>query len=282
MNDPQTTMISVLILTLNEEASLPACLAAVQWCDDVIVFDSFSTDRTVEIAQAAGARVVQRAFDNERDHRAASLRLPFQHPWVYNPDADEVTTPELRDEMRRVVAERARPEVAYRTRFKTMFCGRWIKHSSLYPTWVVRLFRPEKISFERAINLRYIVEGPEGRLDNHFEHHTFSKGLNAWFDKHNRYSWHEAAESLKALAGGGFRWADLFRGDAVARRRALKELSFRVPCRPWLRFLYMYGVRLGFLDGRAGYAYCRLLAIYEQMIVFKMEELRRRRQGLGI
>ena len=110
MNDPQTTMISVLILTLNEEASLPACLAAVQWCDDVIVFDSFSTDRTVEIAQAAGARVFQRAFDNERDHRAASLRLPFQHPWVYNPDADEVTTPELRDEMRRVVAERARLE----------------------------------------------------------------------------------------------------------------------------------------------------------------------------
>jgi len=274
--------ISVLILTLNEEAALPACLESVKWCDDIIVFDSFSTDRTVEIAKAAGARVFQRAFDNERDHRAASLRLPFKHAWVYNPDADEVTTPELRDEMLRVVADRERREVAYRTRFKTMFCGHWIKHSSLYPTWVVRLFLPEKVSFERSINLRYVVDGPEGRLENHFEHFTFSKGLNAWFEKHNRYSWHEAAESLRALAAGRFRWAELFSANAVARRRALKELSFRAPCRPLLRFLYMYFVRLGFLDGRAGYAYCRLISLYEQMIVFKMEELRRREQGLGI
>jgi glycosyltransferase involved in cell wall biosynthesis len=78
-------MISVLILTLNEEANLPACLESVKWSDDIVVFDSFSTDRTVEIARTAGARVIQRAFDNERDHRAASLRLPFKYPWVYNP-----------------------------------------------------------------------------------------------------------------------------------------------------------------------------------------------------
>ncbi|MEY2411131.1 MAG: hypothetical protein QOF48_3801 [Verrucomicrobiota bacterium] len=275
-------MISVLILTLNEEAALPACLEAVKWSDDIVVFDSFSTDRTVEIAKAAGARVFQRAFDNERDHRAASLQLHFKHPWVYNPDADEITTPGLRDEILRVVADRSRPEVAYRARFKTMFLGKWIKHSSLYPTWVVRLFQPGKIAFERSINLHYSVNGAEGRLENHFEHYTFSKGLNAWFDKHNRYSWHEAAESLKALAGKPLRWIDCFSADAVTRRRLLKELSFRLPCRPLLRFVYMYFLRLGFLDGKAGYAYCRLLAMYEQMIVFKMEELRRRDQGLGI
>lgn len=273
-------MISVLILTLNEEANLPRCLESVKWSDDIVVFDSFSTDRTVEIARAAGARVVQRKFDNERNHRAASLRVGFKHPWVYNPDADEITTPELRDEMRCVVTDKAKVEVAFRCRFKTMFMGRWIRHSSLYPTWVVRLFRPEAISFERDINLRYVVNGPEGRLNSHFVHYTFNRGLNAWFEKHNRYSWQEAEESLKSLAASQWSLRSVFTSDPVARRRALKELSFRLPCRPLLRFLYMYVLRRGFLDGRPGYHYCRLLAVYEYMIVLKMKEIRRRSQGL--
>jgi glycosyltransferase involved in cell wall biosynthesis len=275
-------MISVLILTRNEEATLPACLAAVQWSDDIVVFDSFSTDGTVEIAKAAGARVFQRAFDNEREQRAASLQLEFKHRWVYNPDADELTPPALREEMLRIAADATRQEVAYRVRFKTMFCGRWIKHSSLYPTWVVRLFQPEKLGFERSINLRYLVDGPEGRLENHFEHYTFSKGLNAWFEKHNRYSWCEAVESLKSLGQKRPLWHDLLGSDLVARRRALKELSFRLPCRPQLRFFYMYFLRLGFLDGAAGYTYCRLAALYESMIVLKMIELQRREAGLSL
>ena len=275
-------MISVLILTLNEERMLPRCLEAVKWSDDVVVFDSVSTDRTVEIARAAGARVIQRPFDNESAHRTASLKVAFKYPWVYNPDADEITTPALRDEMLRIVGDPARTEVAYRVRFKTMFCGRWLKHSSLYPTWVMRLFRPERISFERAINLRYVVDGPEGRLDEHFEHHTFHKGFNAWFEKHNRYSWHEANESLLSLAHGTFSWRDLCSRNPVQRRRALKELSFRLPFRPTLRFFYMYFLRLGLLDGSAGYHYCRMLSAYEHMIVLKMHEILRRNQGLEV
>jgi glycosyltransferase involved in cell wall biosynthesis len=273
-------VISVLILTRDEEKNLPACLAAVNWSDDIVVFDSYSADQTAEIAKAAGARVVQRRFDNEREQRVASLQVEFKHPWVYNPDADEITTPELRNEMLRVVQDKAKSEVAYRVRFKAMFMGRWIKHSSLYPTWVVRLFRPEAIRFERDINLRYLVRGTEGRLQSHFEHYSFSKGLNAWFDKHNRYSWQEAEESLKSLAQGGFSFGNLLSREPARRRRALKELSFRLPCRPSLRFLYMYFLRLGFLDGLPGYHYCRLLSIYEYMIVLKMREIRRRQAGL--
>ena len=273
-------MISVLVLTLNEEQNLPPCLESLKWCDDIVLLDSFSTDRTVEIAREAGARVVQRKFDNERDHRAASLKLGFKHPWVYNPDADEVTPTELRDEMLGAVQDTRRSEVAYRVRFKTMFMGRWIKHSSLYPTWVVRLFRPEAVTFERTINLRYRINGDVGRLQNHFEHYTFNKGLNAWFDKHNRYSWQEAEESLKSLAKDGFRFGDLWAREPATRRRALKELSFRLPFRPLLRFLYMYLLQLGFLDGSPGYRYCRLLAIYEYMIILKMKEIERRRLGL--
>jgi glycosyltransferase involved in cell wall biosynthesis len=274
--------ISILILTLNEEKNLPRCLESLRWSDDIVVMDSFSTDQTLEIARAAGARVVQRKFDNERDQRTASLKLEFKHPWVYNPDADEVTPLELRDEMLRVVQDKSRSEVAYRVRFKTMFMGRWIKHSSLYPTWVVRLFRPEAISFERTINLRCVVNGLEGKLQSHFEHYTFNKGLDAWFDKHNRYSSQEAKENLRLIERGGFCFGNLWSVEPPKRRRALKELSFRLPFRMPLRFFYMYLVRLGFLDGLPGYHYCRLLTIYEYMIVLKMREIRRRQQGLPL
>ena len=275
-------MISVLILTRNEEKNVAACLESVKFSDDIVVFDSFSSDKTVEIARAFGARVYQRQFDNEREHRAASLRVPFKHKWIYNPDADELTTPELAGEMMRVVAESDRSEVAYRVRFKTILLGRWLKHSSLYPTWVVRLFQADKISFERTINLRYVVHGTVGQLQNHFEHYTFNNGFHAWFEKHNRYSWHEAEETLHSLASARLNWGDLFCADSVRRRRFLKELSFRLPFRPSLRFLYMFFLRLGFLDGKAGWIYCRMLAIYEYMIVLKITEIRRRQSGLSI
>src|SRR5262249_43063430 len=157
--------------------------------------------------------------------RAVSLQVGFKYPWVYNPDADEITTPELRDEMLDVVSDHSRPESAYRVRFKTMFMGRWLRHSSLYPTWVIRLFRREKISFERSVNLRYLVDGPVGRLNGHFLHYTFNRGLNAWIEKHNRYSWHEAEETLKCLCQRTSAWQDLLACDPVRRRRGLKEVS---------------------------------------------------------
>ncbi len=275
-------MISVLILTLNEENILPQCLESVKWSDDIVVFDSFSTDKTVEIARAAGARVIQRKFDNEKKHRTASLQVPFKHKWVYNPDADEIATPELISEMLEVTADTSRNNVAYRMRFKTFFLGKWIKHSSLYPTWFTRLFQPDKISFEREINMHYVVHGEVGELRHHFHHFTFNKGLEAWLGKHNYYSSKEAEESLKAIRSNMPSWRDFFSGDNVKRRKALKELSFRLPFRPTLRFLYMYVLKRGFLDGYAGLTYCRLLAIYEYMIVLKVRELRRREKNLSI
>jgi len=277
-------MISVLILTLNEEANLGRCLESVAWSDDIVVLDSFSTDNTVEIARAAGARVFQRKFDNEQNQRAYSIReIEFKYPWVHNPDADEVTPEELRDEMLAAVADASRSAVAYRLRFKTIFMGKWIRFSSLYPTWVVRLFRPHCLTFARSVNLTYQVEGPEGRLQSHFLHYAFNNGLDAWFAKHNNYSHYEAVETLRSLDRGFHRWADLLNfKEPPKRRRALKELSFRLPFRPTLRFLYMYIVRGGILDGWAGLAYCRLLAIYEYMVVIKTRELRRRAAGLPL
>lgn len=115
-----------------------------------------------------------------------------------------------------------------------------------------------------------------GTLREPYLHYNFSKGLDDWREKHDRYSTKEAVESVQRQ-NQPIRWRDLGRGDPVARRRALKQLSMRLPCRPMLRFFYMYVLRLGFLDGRPGLVYCRLLASYETMIVTKMRTMERRR-----
>lgn len=274
--------VSVLILARNEEHNLPRCLEAVQWSDDIVVLDDSSTDCTADIAREMGARVVRRSAGQEREQRTYSLRkIAFKHPWVYNPDADEVTPTDLRDEILRVVSDDRRPEVGYRVRFKNMFMGKWIRHSSLYPTWVMRLFRPERIRFERSTNLTYVADGPVGYLKCHFLHYSFRKGLDSWREKHVRYAAFEAEECLKDLNGGNVDWMGLLLlGDPVRRRRALKQLSSRLPWRPTLRFTYMCFIRMGILDGRAGLEYCRLLAWYERMIVEQMKLLRKQPTAL--
>jgi glycosyltransferase involved in cell wall biosynthesis len=276
-------MISILVLTLNEEQNLPACLRSVAWSDDIVVLDSYSTDATCDIARAAGARVFQRKLEDWASHQNWAVQnIPFKHPWVYYTDADEVVPDDLRDELLAIAADPSPPAVAYRVRFKNQFMGRWIRRSSLYPTWVLRFFRPEKVRWERLVNPVAVVDGQEGRLQSHFLHYSFNKGLSAWIDKHNKYSTQEALEAIRSVREGSVRLADIASGDHVKRRRALKELSWRMPCRPLLRFLYMYVVRLGFLDGWAGFTYCRLIAMYEYMIDLKVKELKRREQGLPV
>jgi glycosyltransferase involved in cell wall biosynthesis len=258
--------ISVLILTQNEAENLPRCLESVRWSDDIVVLDDGSTDGTIEIARRAGAHVVEHSAPDEKSQREFSLReIDFRHKWVFNPDADEIATPELVAEMQTAAADTSRPMVAYRVRFKTIFMGKWLRFSSLYPTWVVRLFQPETISFQRTTNLTYEVEGPVGRLQEHFLHYTFNKGLHAWFDKHNNYSDAEALEALAALDHSKAPWGSLIAPDSLVRRQAIKEVSFRLPFRPTLRFLYMYLLRGGFLDGRPGLTYLERRSLIDEI-----------------
>lgn len=275
-------MISVLILTLNEEVNLPGCLESVAWSDDIVVFDSFSADRTAEIAKAAGARVVQRKFDNWASHQNWAVEnIPFKYPWVYYSDADERATPELATELQSIARDGCREEVAYRVRFRNMFMGRWIRRSSLYPTWVLRFFRPEYVRWQRLVNPVPVVTGKEGKLQSHFEHYSFNKGMTEWVQKHNLYSQNEAHELIKTVQQG-VNWKSLFSEHAASRRKALKELAFHVPYRPLLVFCYLYFFRLGFLDGVPGLTYCRLRSMYEYMIDLKVRELQRKEKGLPV
>jgi glycosyltransferase involved in cell wall biosynthesis len=270
--------ISVLLLTLNEESNLGRCLQALSWSDDIVVLDSFSGDGTVDLARSLGARVYSRAFDGFAGQRNYALdHIDFKHEWILHLDADEVVTEGLRDEMFRAIDTGLFD--AYRVPSKMMFCGRWLRYSGMYPTYQVRLGRKGRLRFRQFGHGQRedIADDHVGTLSEPYLHYSFSKGLAEWFEKHNRYSSDEAQELVGLLsAGRGADLAGIFSSDPTRRRRALKEVSARFPFRPTLRFLYMYIFRFGFLDGRAGLAYCRLMALYEYMIVLKARELRQR------
>lgn len=267
--------ISVLLLTLNEADNLPACLAALAWSDDVVVLDSFSQDDTVAVAERLGARVYQRRFDHFAGQRNHALdHIAFKNDWILHLDADEIVTPALHVEMLQVIGE-GRFD-AFRIPSKTMFFGRWLRYSGMYPAYQVRLGHRDRLRFKQVGHGQREDLPPErvGTLTEPYLHYSFSKGLTEWFDKHNRYASDEARETAKALAdGSGLDWQGYLSSDRTRRRRALKALSYRLLLRPTLRFFYMYVLRRGFLDGRAGFIYCRLLAIYEYLIVLKTREL---------
>jgi glycosyltransferase involved in cell wall biosynthesis len=274
--------LSILILTLNEQENLPGCLKSVKWCDDIVVLDSLSTDETVDIAKREGGRVIQRKFDNWAAHQNWAIdNIPFKYEWVFYLDADERMTDELREEILSIAHNAQRLEVAYYCGRKNFFMGRWIKHA-MPPGMIMRFFQPKKVRFERLVNPTPVINGMHGYLKNHFLHYNFSKGLAEWFEKHNKYSGLEALEGMKLLKGTARSGGSLFSRDAAHRRKALKELSFQVPCRSVLKFFYLYVIKRGFLDGRPGFTYCVLQSIYEYMIALKMKELERKEQGLPI
>ncbi|HEV2645259.1 MAG TPA: glycosyltransferase family 2 protein [Acidobacteriaceae bacterium] len=266
--------ISVLILTKNEQHDLPAALASVAWSDDIHVFDSHSTDATVEIARAAGANVRARVFDDYATHRNAALAMEFKHPWIFLLDADERPTAELSAEMQRVVAEAPANTAGFRLRRRDFFFGTWLKHAQISP-YYIRLVRLGTAKYTRAINEVLEVDGPIAELVHPLDHFPFSKGIAHWVAKHNTYSTMEAELIFReqGLANPSLRTA-LRDPDFHTRRLHQKALFYRLPGRPIIKWCYMMFVRGAVLDGAAGVAYATLQSIYEYMIVLKTRELR--------
>lgn len=266
--------ISILILTKNEEQDLPGCLQSVAWSDDVHVYDSVSSDKTVQIAEAAGAKVTQRPFDNWSSHQNWGLQhIPFKHPWVFYIDADERMTPELIQSVRAAV-EASDDKVAYRVHRRDFFLGTWLRYVQT-SAYYMRLFRPERMRYERLVNPVSIADGPVGEVTGHLDHYPFSKGIDHWIARHNGYSRLEAQQIVDNRAHGrDFKLARAFTArDFHERRFHQKELFYRLPFRPLIKFLLLYVGKRGFLDGRAGLTYAVLQAIYEYFIVLKVREI---------
>ncbi|MBW4559892.1 MAG: glycosyltransferase family 2 protein [Mojavia pulchra JT2-VF2] len=268
-------MFSIYILTYNEELDIAACIESAMLSDDIIVVDSCSSDRTVEIAKGYPIRVFQHPFESHGRQRTWMLEsITPKHEWVYILEADERITPELFAECEKAIQN---PDyTGYYVAERVMFMNRWIRHSTQYPRYQLRLLRHGQVWFtDYGHTEREVCSGATSFLKETYPHYTCSKGLSRWIEKHNRYSTDEAAETLYQLQQGSVNWRDLFFGKSeVERRRALKDLSLRLPARPLLRFFYMYFLLGGCLDGRAGIAWCTLQAFYEYLILLKVWEMK--------
>jgi glycosyltransferase involved in cell wall biosynthesis len=272
--------VSIVILTLNEEKNLPLCLASVAGAADVVVFDSGSTDRTVAIARAAGARVFTHPFrDFAQQRNQAQAGIPFAHPWVFHLDADEQMTPELLTECAGLPADV--PFDGYFVAPRMMFHGQWLRRCTDYPAWQARLVRATGFKFVQVGHGQR--ESPDmrmGFLQGSYLHDISVPDLSDWQAKHRRYAREEADRYLaepQPPAATALR--TLIFGPALERRRTIKHLSYRLPFRPALRFLYQYVLRGGFLDGRGAFRYCRLLATYELYAAEALRPPRRNNHG---
>jgi glycosyltransferase involved in cell wall biosynthesis len=265
--------VSCLIFTLNEQVNLPHCLASLRWCNDVVVVDSFSADDTATLARSAGARFVQHPFTGFGDQRNWALeQVPLLHPWALILDADERVPGELAAELRDRLGTVPADVAAFRLRRRFYLWGKWLRFSSLYPTWVVRLVRVGRV---RYLNRGHAeTQEVAGRIDS-LRHDLIDenhKGLDHWWGRQARYA---EKEALYELAEPRIPLRRLFSTDPLRRREALKALARNLPLRPLWFFLYSYLLRGGFLDGRAGCRFCAMKAAYQAMIVRKKQELRR-------
>ncbi len=281
--------VSVIIPVKNEARNIAACLESVAWAGEVWVVDSHSTDATVEMAVERSARVAQ--FDYQggfpKKKNWALANLPFRHEWVLLLDADERVTPELRQEIRDIVSrdEKAALADGYYINRKLIFLNRWIKHCGWYPSWNLRLFkhrlgRYEKVEAEDVENAgdvevheHIVLDGRAEYLKHDLLHEDF-KSIYHFIERHNRYSswdarvYHNLASGVEPGSSIG---ASLF-GSPLQRKRFIKRMWARLPFRPLLRFVWMYFIKRGFLDGRAGLIFCTLMTMHEAVISAKMYE----------
>lgn len=295
--------VSVLVPVKNEGGNIVECLRHLQWAAQIAVIDSQSEDGTIGLAQAMGAEVYQFEFDREKGwpkkKNWALERVAWRHEWVLIMDADEHVTPPLAREIERVVKgvyRAAKPTWegcgdGYWLNRRFMFMGRWIKHCGYYPSYNIRLFKHRVGRYERIgttgdtgsgdneVHEHVVLEtGAAGTLAHDFLHYAYPD-LTVWIEKHNRYTSWEAHTMLHAHEGE--LKASPF-GSAVERRRWIKRVARRLPCRPTLRFLYSYVYRLGFLDGYEGFVMSKLMGWYELMSIAKHMELKAKSGDEGV
>lgn len=274
------TNLSVVILTLNEERNLPECVRTVRPLGaEIFVVDSGSTDRTVEIARAAGAKVHHHPFSNYGEQRNWALEnLPITSEWILNLDADERLTPELARELRAVLADPSHTVDGFMLRQRTVFMGRWIRYGGHYPTYHLRLFRRGKGRCERRLyDQHFLVDGEVARLEHDYID-VVASDIDAWTIRHLRWAKLEAEDvHSRETSEGRVRPALL--GTPIERRRWLRDRPYaQAPLflRAFLYWAYRYVVRLGFLDGREGLVFHFLQGCWFRFMVdLRLDELRR-------
>ncbi len=247
------TKVTAIIPSFNEEHNIVQAIASVEWCDEIIVVDSFSTDNTVSLAKKNGATVVS----HEYIHSAAQKNwiIPqAKHEWIFLLDADERTSPKLIDEIEKLLAKPEQMADSYWIHRENHFLGKKINYSGWQNDKVIRLFKRDKCRYEnKKVHAEVITDGKVSTLKNKIIHFTY-KDFNHYMDKLNRYT------SLSAK-------------DYESKTK--KVTFFHLWIKPFARFIKHYILKLGFLDGKEGFIISRLSAYTVFLRYVKLDRIKK-------
>lgn len=284
MSKIEKVPVSLLIPCKNEENNIARCIQSVQWVDEIFVVDSESSDKTIEIAESLGAKVVQFKYEGgwPKKKNWALENLPFTNEWVLILDADECLPPKAQNEIEEIVSNTHEKHSGYWINRRYFFLGKPLKHA-YFPNWNLRLFkhklgRYEKItdlstnSGDHEIHEHVVVQGSSGKLNSIMDHYAFPT-IESFVEKHNRYSnWEAVVESSTTDDESSLQH------DGVRGKRKLRRIFRKLPFRPTLRFLYVFLWQGGILDGWRGYVFSRLHAQYEYLSAAKAKAILRSRK----
>jgi glycosyltransferase involved in cell wall biosynthesis len=278
------TALAVVVLTLNEERNLPACLDSLGgWERPIFVVDSGSTDRTIAIARHRGAHVVTHVFETHaKQWQWALANLPLDADWVLALDADQRLTPQLRADIDRLIAHPGETVGAFLCR-RQVFRGKWIRFGGYYPKYLLKLFRPAAVTVDESdlVDHHFRVAGPTTRLSaDLIEDNRNEAAIAVWTAKHNRYAVLQARQEL--LDRGPRLGPSAMLGPPDRRIQYLKQVWGHLPLyvRPCLYVFYRYVLRLGFLDGKQGFIFHVLQAFWYRLLVdINLDELRQHQIG---
>ncbi len=283
---PAKIPLTFLMLTFNEELNLGRNLpglAAV--ADEVVIVDSFSTDRTLEIARAHGARIFQNKFEGHAKQWLWGMRqLDLKHDWVFMHDPDHIMTPELVEELRELFRDDGRNVPTgvdgYYVNRRNVFQGKWIRHGGYYPKYMLKVVRRQAVTFDEAeFDYRAYVPGLTLKLRHDmYEENLKECDISWWIEKHNGFATRQATEEIYRTRQPD-RWGTSpnFFGNADQRVLWLKTRWYQMPLyvRPFLYYFYRYFILLGFLDGKKGFIFHFLQAFWYRLLVdIKLEQMR--------
>lgn len=277
-------MISAVILTFNEEANLASCAESLRWCRRVCVVDSGSTDETAKTARELGLEFFEHRqsppFLIDRQRNWALENCEFDKgEWVLFLDADETIPAQLANTLQDLAARPVRPDdpTAYELTPRYLFWGRWLRRTQGYPNWHPRLVRTGQARFAGGVWEEFEAGTRVGRIWEPYDHHANSKGFRDWLERHDRYSSWEAEGIVRYLETKS---PEAF---GTGRKAWLRTQAARWwPLRPVAKFLHLYFVRRGFLEGKEALVFCLSMAFYEWMTVMKTAEIQRKKKGLPL
>jgi glycosyltransferase involved in cell wall biosynthesis len=247
-------MLSVAIITYNEERNIRDALESVKWADEIVVVDSLSTDKTLDICKEYTDKTISVEWSGFSSQKNRAINLTT-HPWVLVLDADERVSDDLKAEIVRTITDPDAVDGYFIAR-KNYFSKKWIRHGGWWPDFTLRLFKREKGAFEeREVHEAIKVEGDTETLENPILHYTYSS-IDDFFVRMEKYSGLAAKEFHKS-----------------SRRASLFDLIFRPPA----TFIRMYFIRLGILDGYYGIILAYLYSVYTYKKYSKFRKLTRKR-----